>query len=60
MTEAFHRATAIWRRFQSDESGATALEYALLAMLVALPLVASVTILGGSLSGKFTSLSTAF
>lgn len=40
-------------RFAKNDSGATAIEYALIAMLVAVGIVASVTALGGSLESIF-------
>ncbi len=42
---------------KSDKLGATAIEYGLLAALVAMLLIASLTLLGGSLSSFFSSLS---
>jgi pilus assembly protein Flp/PilA len=45
--------------FVEDESGATAIEYALIAALVAISLIAAVTALGDSLSAIFTHVSTA-
>jgi pilus assembly protein Flp/PilA len=40
-------------RFASDESGVTAIEYALIAGLVALGIVASVGLIGTTISTKF-------
>jgi pilus assembly protein Flp/PilA len=40
-------------RFRHDESGATAIEYALLAAFIAGVISASVAILGGSLLEKY-------
>jgi pilus assembly protein Flp/PilA len=45
--------------FASDESGATAIEYALIASLIAIALVAILTSLGGRLSGEFSEVSAA-
>jgi pilus assembly protein Flp/PilA len=42
------------KRFWTDESGATAIEYALLAGLLALALVGVMTGLSGALNGAFT------
>lgn len=39
--------------FLADEQGATAIEYGLIAALVAVGLIAVLTTLGGSLSGIF-------
>jgi len=47
------------KQFVTDESGATAIEYALIAALVAMALVGSVTALGASLKSIFTMVATA-
>ncbi|WP_411289247.1 Flp family type IVb pilin [Phenylobacterium sp.] len=44
-------------RFLKDESGATAIEYGLIAALVAVVLVTALTAMGGKLSGTFDSVS---
>ncbi|WP_312798003.1 Flp family type IVb pilin [Tianweitania sp.] len=44
----------IFARFAKDESGATAIEYGLIAALIALAIVAGATTLGGSLSEQFS------
>jgi pilus assembly protein Flp/PilA len=44
-------------RFQADESGATAIEYGLIAALIAVGIIAAATTLGGSLSGLFNNIS---
>ncbi len=44
-------------RFANDESGATAIEYGLIAALIAVGIIAAATTLGGSLSGLFNSIS---
>ncbi|MES2086922.1 MAG: Flp family type IVb pilin [Pseudomonadota bacterium] len=44
-------------RFLKDESGATAIEYGLIAALIAVVLVTAVTALGTKLSGLFTGIS---
>jgi len=43
-------------RFVKDESGATAIEYGLIAAGISLAIIAAVNGLGSSLSGKFTSI----
>jgi pilus assembly protein Flp/PilA len=43
-------------RFVKDESGATAIEYGLIAAGISLAIIAAVNGLGTSLSGKFTSI----
>jgi pilus assembly protein Flp/PilA len=44
-------------RFANDESGATAIEYGLIAALIAVGIIAAATTLGGSLSGLFGRIS---
>jgi len=44
-----------WKRFAQDQSGATAIEYALLATLIAIALVATFTLVGESVSNMFGS-----
>lgn len=46
------------RRFIDDESGATAIEYGLLAAGISLAIIASVTGVGSKLSTKFGTIST--
>ena len=45
-------------RFANDESGATAIEYGLIAALIAVGIIAAATTLGGSLSSLFDRIST--
>jgi pilus assembly protein Flp/PilA len=45
-------------KFVRDESGATAIEYGLIAAGIALAIIAAVTGLGSSLSSKFTTIKT--
>lgn len=44
-------------RFVNDESGATAIEYGLIAALIAVGIIVAATTLGQSLSGLFESIS---
>ncbi len=44
------------KEFATDDSGATGIEYALIAMLVAIAIVASVTALGSSLKSIFDTV----
>jgi pilus assembly protein Flp/PilA len=44
-------------KFLRDESGATAIEYGLIAAGIALAIIAAVNGLGSSLNGKFTAIS---
>ncbi len=45
-------------RFLKNESGATAIEYGLIAALIAVVLVGALQAVGGSLDGAFTTIST--
>jgi pilus assembly protein Flp/PilA len=47
------------KQFFRDESGATAIEYGLIAGLIAVVIIAAVTTLGGNLSTTFTEVATA-
>jgi pilus assembly protein Flp/PilA len=46
-------------RFVNDESGAAAIEYALIAGLIALAIVVGATALGQAIGTKFTNIGTA-
>jgi len=43
-------------RFLANEDGATAIEYALIASLIAMVIVAAVTSVGTTLSGTFSNV----
>ena len=47
-----------FRRFLADQSGATAIEYALIAVLVGIAIIGGVTALGNSLQAIFSSVAT--
>ncbi|MEP9398036.1 Flp family type IVb pilin [Mesorhizobium sp. KR2-14] len=47
----------IFARFVKDESGATAIEYGLIAALIALAIMAGAGALGNSLNQKFQNIS---
>jgi pilus assembly protein Flp/PilA len=47
------------KNFFNDESGAAAVEYGLLVGLIAVVIIAAVTILGTNISAKFDSAATA-
>ncbi|WP_242219484.1 Flp family type IVb pilin [Shinella zoogloeoides] len=49
--------TKIFARLLKDESGATAIEYGLIAALISVALITGATALGGSLDNIFTGLS---
>lgn len=50
--------TKIFARLMKDESGATAIEYGLIAALISVALITGATALGGSLNNQFQNLST--
>ncbi|WP_426240554.1 Flp family type IVb pilin [Pararhizobium sp. DWP1-1-3] len=50
--------TKIFARFMKDESGATAIEYGLIAALISVALITGATALGTHLNTQFTNLST--
>jgi len=45
-------------RFLKDESGATAIEYGLIAALIAVVIITGVTAVGTKLNSSFTNIST--
>ena len=45
-------------RFMKDESGATAIEYGLIAALIAVVLIGVLTLLGTNLNTKFNQIAT--
>lgn len=47
-------------KFAKDESGATAIEYGLIAALIAVVIIGAVGAVGTRLMGLFTQISTAF
>jgi len=47
------------KTFLADDSGATAIEYALMSSLIAIALIASLTALGTRLSSEFVEVSSA-
>jgi pilus assembly protein Flp/PilA len=49
--------TSFIRKLVKDESGATAIEYGLIAALVAVAAIVGMTALGTSLNGIFTNVS---
>ena len=50
--------TKIFARFFKDESGATAIEYGLIAALISVALITGASTLGNSLDKQFGSLAT--
>ena len=49
--------TNLLSRFAKDESGATAIEYGLIATLIGVAIIAGATTLGSKLDGTFTTIS---
>jgi len=48
----------IFARFAQDESGATAIEYGLIAALISVVIIGVVATLGGTLQGVFNNINT--
>ena len=48
----------LFARFLNDESGATAIEYGLIAAGISIAIIAAVNGLGTNLNAKFTSINT--
>lgn len=48
-----------FKRFLNDESGATAIEYGLIAAGIAVVIIAAVQTVGTNLTGTFTTVGTA-
>ncbi|MEM9619981.1 MAG: Flp family type IVb pilin [Pseudomonadota bacterium] len=47
---------ALINRFKADEDGATAIEYGLIAALIAVAIIAAVKSLGGTLNETFSDI----
>ncbi len=50
---------SILKRFAQDESGATAIEYGLIASLIAIAIIVGARSVGTNLNSKFSAISTA-
>ncbi|MBX9469717.1 MAG: Flp family type IVb pilin [Rhizobium sp.] len=50
--------TKLFARFVKDESGATAIEYGLIAALISVALITGASTLGNALNNQFTNVST--
>ena len=48
----------LFARFAKDESGATAIEYGLIAALIAVVIITTLTAIGSALNTKLTSVKT--
>ncbi len=46
------------KRFLTDDSGATAIEYGLIAAGISIAIIAIVNTLGGTVAAKFTAINT--
>jgi pilus assembly protein Flp/PilA len=46
----------LFARFAKDESGVTAIEYGLIASLIAVVIITAVTVVGTTLSGTFNAI----
>nr|WP_297381937.1 Flp family type IVb pilin [uncultured Roseateles sp.] len=53
------KATRVLKQFGQDDEAVTAIEYGLIAALIAVFIIASVTIVGSKLAAVFTAISTA-
>ena len=49
----------LFRRFVADQSGVTAIEYGLIAGLIAVVIIAAVTSVGTKVESKFNAIATA-
>lgn len=50
---------AIFKRFRKNEDGATAIEYGLIAALIAVVIIGAVSFLGSEISKSFDAIGTA-
>ena len=49
----------LFKTFANDESGATAIEYGLIAALISVVIIGTLTSLGSDLKSKFSAIDTA-
>jgi pilus assembly protein Flp/PilA len=56
-TQQEHRMTSLVTRFAKDESGATAIEYGLIAAGISVAIITVVNTLGSQLKSTFTNIS---
>ena len=54
-----HIMKAMFQNFIRNENGATAIEYGLIASLIAAGIIAGVSLVGTNLSAKFTTIAAA-
>jgi pilus assembly protein Flp/PilA len=57
-TPLTHPIIGVIMNFLTDENGATAIEYGLIAALVSIIIIGGLTVLGGALDGAFSSIGT--
>ena len=57
--DMFSKISSKFRAFVTDESGATAIEYGLIAAGIAIVIIAAVTLAGNNLRSTFNSVATA-
>lgn len=50
--------TKLFARFAKDESGATAIEYGLIAALIAIAIITGAGLVGNNLNKKFSAIAT--
>ena len=50
--------TALFKKFAADENGATAIEYGLIAALIAVVIIAGLNSVSGALNTNFTAIAT--
>ncbi len=50
------KAQSVARRFSREETGATAVEYGLIVGLIAVVIIAAITLLGGTLRDLFNNI----
>ncbi|GJD54177.1 MULTISPECIES: Flp family type IVb pilin [Methylobacterium] len=48
---------SVFKRFAADESGATAIEYGMIAALIAVVIIGTLKIIGTQLNAKFNAIS---
>ena len=53
-----HPMKTLFNRFIKNESGATAIEYGLIAALISVVIIAALTTIGGQLKTSFTNIGT--
>lgn len=53
-----NRLLARWRALRADDTGVTAIEYGLIAALIAVAIITGVTMLGDTLNNAFSTIAT--